>query len=237
MGKPGVFINCDTFNLDAVSAASDHSMPNFRHRQIKSSEFYKLRGSIDTIRPLVETVFDDLVDALITPLTPEEATIPPQEIDEDGPATLKYASESYPMVCEEFSQDYLSRHWGDGLPLVPPTPEHVTWMLSGTTRSPDEVIGKLKPKLGTATVEKIAVNAVMAGARPEYLPVIITAMEVILDPEFDHLHVLTSRFFLFYDRGVRTNRKRNQHEFRDRLPWTRLASKQLYRTRCKISDT
>ncbi|HEY94566.1 MAG TPA: hypothetical protein G4O15_06465, partial [Dehalococcoidia bacterium] len=84
MGKPGVFINCDTFNYDAISAASDHSMPNFRHRQIKSSEFYKLRGTIDTIRPLVEAVFDDLIDALTAPLTPEETTIPPRDIDTDG---------------------------------------------------------------------------------------------------------------------------------------------------------
>ncbi|UCD09959.1 MAG: hypothetical protein JSU79_04785, partial [Dehalococcoidales bacterium] len=151
-----------------------------------------MRGEIETIRPLVEAVFDDLIDALTAPLTPEETDVPQPERDEDGPATFAYISESYPMVCEEFFQDYLSKGWSDGLPLVPPTPEHVKWMLSGTTRSPVEVIGKMKPKLGNATVEKIAINAVMAGARPEYLPVIITAMEVILDPDFDHLHVLTS---------------------------------------------
>ena len=66
---------------------------------------------------------------------------------------------------------------GDGLPLVPPTAERVKWMLSGTNRSPDEVLGKCPLKLGTVTIEKIAVNAVMAGAKPEYLPVIIGAME------------------------------------------------------------
>lgn len=192
MGKPGVFINCDTFNYDAISASSDHSMPAFRHRQIKSSEFYKLRGNIETIRPLVDAVFDDLIDALTSPLTQEETNIPFRESDEDGPATFTYSSESYPMACEEFGQDYLAKRWGDGLPLVPPTPEHVEWMLSGTSRSPNEVIGKMKPKLGTATIEKIAINAVMAGARPEYLPVIITAMEIILDPDYDHLHVLAS---------------------------------------------
>ena len=85
MGKPGVFVNCDTFNYDAVSAASDHSMPAFRHRQIKSSEFYKMRGEIETIRPLVEAVFDDLIDALTTPLTPEETDIPQPEMN--NPAT------------------------------------------------------------------------------------------------------------------------------------------------------
>ncbi|MEE8413703.1 MAG: UGSC family (seleno)protein [Dehalococcoidales bacterium] len=192
MGKPGVYINCDTFDDDAISASNDHSMPTFRHRQIKSSEFYKLRGKVDTIRPIVEAVFDDLIDALTTPLTPEEANPPQQKRDEDGPPSVKFVAGSYPIVFEEFNQDFLARYRGDGLPLVPPTPESVRWMLSGTTRSPDEVIGRIKPKLGIATIEKIAINAVMAGARPEYLPVIITAMEVILDTDFDHLHVLTS---------------------------------------------
>ena len=192
MGKPGVYINCDTFNFDADSAAFDHAMPAFRHMQVKSSDFYKLRGNVETIRPLVEMIFDEIIDALITPLTSEETTKPARENDEDGPAVLRYISRSYPMVCEEFGRDFLARRWGDGLPLVPPTPELVSWMLSGTTRSPDEVIGTMKPKLGTATIEKIAVNAVMAGAKPEYFPVIIAAMEVILDPDFDHLHVLAS---------------------------------------------
>jgi hypothetical protein len=61
--------------------------------------------------------------------------------------------------------------------MIPPTEERVKWMLGGTSRSPDEVLGKCPLKLGTVTVEKIAINAVMAGAKPEYLPVIITAME------------------------------------------------------------
>ncbi|UCC16236.1 MAG: hypothetical protein JSU58_07630, partial [Dehalococcoidales bacterium] len=69
-------------------------------------------------------MFNDLIDALTIPLTPEETNIPPKEIDEDGPGTITYVAESYPMVCEEFGKDYLSKGWGDGLPLVPPTSEH-----------------------------------------------------------------------------------------------------------------
>ena len=83
MGKPGVYINCDTFNFDADSAAFDHAMPAFRHMQVKSSDFYKLRGNVKTIRPLVEMIFDEIIDALITPLTPEETTKPTRENDED----------------------------------------------------------------------------------------------------------------------------------------------------------
>jgi len=65
-------------------------------------------------------------------------------------------------------------------------------MLSGTNRNPDEAIGRISPKQGVATVEKLAVNAVMAGARPEYLPVIISAIEALTDDDFDDLHVMAS---------------------------------------------
>jgi hypothetical protein len=192
MGKPGVFINCDTFDDDAKSASFDNAMPTVRRRKISSAEFYRVRGTVKDVRPLVAGAFDDIVDALTRPLTPEETNPPQQKKDQDGPAKITVTGESYPEALEEFNQDFLARCWGDGLPLVPPTPERVKWMLSGTARSPDEVLGKVNPKHGIATIEKIAINAVMAGARPEYLPVIIAAMEAIADENFDSLHVLAS---------------------------------------------
>jgi hypothetical protein len=110
----------------------------------------------------------------------------------DGPPEITITGESFPIAIEEFNQQFLEKRWGDGLPLVPPTPERVGWMLSGTVRSPHEVIGKVNPKQGAATIEKIAINAVMAGAKPEYLPVIIAAMEALTDENFDDLHILVS---------------------------------------------
>jgi hypothetical protein len=71
--------------------------------------------------------------------------------------------------------------WSDGLPVIPPTPRQVQRMLSGTTRQADELIGRIPPKGGRATVEKIAINAVMAGCKPAYLPVVIAAIEALLD--------------------------------------------------------
>ena len=75
--------------------------------------------------------------------------------------------------------------WTDGLPVVPPTPERVERMLSGTKRSPDELIAPLPPKWGKATVERIAINAVMAGCLPEYLPVVLAAVEAMIDERFN----------------------------------------------------
>lgn len=73
----------------------------------------------------------------------------------------------------------------DGLPVVPPTPERVARMLNGTFRDPSEIIAKVPPMMGEATVEKVAVNAVMAGAKPAYMPVILAALEAICTDDFN----------------------------------------------------
>jgi hypothetical protein len=192
LGRPGVFINCDTFEEDARSASMDNAMPTVRRCRISSADFYKLRGNVATIRPLVEAVFDDLIDALTSPLTPEEQNPHAPKVEPEEPAPITVTGESYLEAAEAFNQLFLDNRWGDGLPMVPPTPERVRWMLSGTKRSPREAIGKVNPKQGVATIEKIAINAVMAGARPEYLPVIIAAMEALTDKDYDDLHVLAS---------------------------------------------
>jgi hypothetical protein len=76
------------------------------------------------------------------------------------------------------------RGWTDGLPVVPPTEERVLDMLDGTTRAPQEIIGRIPPNFAECTVEKVAVNAVMAGCRPEYMPVVLAAVEAALMPAF-----------------------------------------------------
>ena len=82
--------------------------------------------------------------------------------------------------------EYLERRgMTDGLPVVPPTEDRVSRMVEGAGRAPTEVVGKIPPALGEATIEKIAVNAVMAGCRPEYMPVIVAAVEAMLEERFD----------------------------------------------------
>lgn len=75
--------------------------------------------------------------------------------------------------------------FSDGLPLIPPTAERVIRMLAGTRRDPQEPVATIAPNMGTATVEKIAINAVMAGCKPEYLVVIIAALEAVCTNEFN----------------------------------------------------
>jgi len=88
------------------------------------------------------------------------------------------------------------RGWSDGLPLVPPTEERVLRMLSGTSRDPQEVIGLVPSDLVPATVEKIAINAVMAGCKPEYLPVVLAAVEAVLDEPFAMHGVLATTMYV-----------------------------------------
>lgn len=83
------------------------------------------------------------------------------------------------------------RGWSDGLPIVPPTDVRVLRMLAGTRRDPAEVVGPVPPNLAACTVEKAAINAVMAGCRPEYFPVVLAALEAALEPAFT-LHGVTA---------------------------------------------
>ena len=94
--------------------------------------------------------------------------------------------------AEDEFESMFTRGWTDGLPVIPPTPERVLRMLTGTTRSPQDVVAIAPPNLVELTVEKIAINAVMAGALPEYLPWIITALEAVCNDEFNMHGVLAT---------------------------------------------
>jgi hypothetical protein len=87
------------------------------------------------------------------------------------------------------------RGWSDGMPVVPPTRARVLRMLQGTTRKPDEVIGMVPPDLVPCTVEKVAINAVLAGCKPEYMPVVLAAVEAALIDEFGMHGLLCTTMF------------------------------------------
>lgn len=80
---------------------------------------------------------------------------------------------------------FLDKQWSDGLPVVTPTEARVQWMLSGTRRDPDELIGNIPPAMEPATVRTVAIHAVMAGCKPEYLPVVLGGITLMLREEFN----------------------------------------------------
>jgi hypothetical protein len=130
----------------------------------------ELRAFVDGDDPVTGRPFMEGVLAELT-----------RPLDDDDLKGLTFAR-STPRLLPPDTEDNLRRlfeenRWTDYLPIVLPTEERVEAMLAGTSHAPDEVVGRLRPtwmrEFWEFTVEKVAVNAVMAGARPEYLPVIL----------------------------------------------------------------
>lgn len=133
-----------------------------------------LTDSDETVKNKVEKV---LVDNIIKSLT-----LPPKEAAETAePAPLDIVFEG---TLEEVTDYFEANLWTDGLPIVPPTRERVQRFLEFTDRRADEVLGVLPPEKREASVWSAAVNGVMAGCRPEYMPLLIAVVEAIAEPEF-----------------------------------------------------
>ncbi len=126
------------------------------------------------------------------------ASVDPGRVDElaarFGGSTLAGRRVELATLEDEMEAMY-DRGWSDGLPLVPPTVERVLRMLEGTSRRPDEVVAVVPPALVEVTVEKVAVNAVMAGCRPEYLPVVLAAVEGACTDRFNMHGLLCTLWF------------------------------------------
>ena len=147
---------------------------------------------LEKSRPIAKAHFEEVIAALTKPLTEKEQTPQTSGMRDlfHRPVTVSGATEA--EALEQLQTVFNDNHWSDGLAILPPTREAVDLMLTGTSRDPNEVLGKLKPKSGIVTIEKIAINAVMAGASPRHLPVIIAALEALVAPEFDALHPAAS---------------------------------------------
>jgi hypothetical protein len=102
----------------------------------------------------------------------------------DSPVTAPVAPVATDVEADAIEALY-ARGVTDGLPVVPPTPARVARAIAASGRDASELIATVPPNYGRATVEKIAVNAVMAGCRPEYLPVVIAAVEAVCHEAFD----------------------------------------------------
>ncbi|HET8532578.1 MAG TPA: UGSC family (seleno)protein, partial [Methylomirabilota bacterium] len=85
------------------------------------------------------------------------------------------------LAEEDVYAEFCKREWCDGLPFVPPTAERVRAMLAGVRTKPAESLGVMPPLWRDCTLEKLAVNAVMAGCEPAYFPVVVGAVQCMLD--------------------------------------------------------
>ena len=89
------------------------------------------------------------------------------------------------MAADAVNDEFEARGWSDGLPIIAPTPERVAAMLAASEYHRDDELGTMPPRQGVASLEIVAINAVMAGCRPAYFPVVVAAVEALLDPVFN----------------------------------------------------
>jgi hypothetical protein len=173
-GVPTVAVHTEKFERVVRSVAAANGMPGLRQvfvpQPVMGKSPRELRAYVDgkdavTGRPVMQEV----VEALTAPFAAEETG--GIEFDRTTPRLVE------PDTADNLERLFLGNRWTDMLPIVLPTESRVAAMLAGTRRKPDEVVGQMRPthfrEAWQYTVEKVAVNAVMAGARPEYFPVIL----------------------------------------------------------------
>jgi hypothetical protein len=173
-GVPTVSVHTDVFARLSRSVALANGMPTTRQafvpQPVVDRTASDLRGYIENDDPLTGRPFmQELIEGLSHPLNDND--IKGLSFERTTPRLLE------PDTEDNLQALFVENDWTDQLPVILPTEERVAAMLAGTSHSPDEVVGRLRPtafrEFWELTVEKVAVNAVMAGARPEYLPVIL----------------------------------------------------------------
>jgi len=170
-GFPTATIVLTGFLGQAQATAKGAGTPNLAIAEypgvIMTDSEWELRNKVENI------LVSNIVKALSA--TPKEVVKPvepkPRDVVFEG-------------TLEEVSEFFADNLWADGLPIIPPTLEKAKEFLKFTNRSPDEVIGVLLPENREATIWNVAVNGVMAGCRPEYMPILIAVVEAIAEPEF-----------------------------------------------------
>jgi hypothetical protein len=187
-GKPGAMFSVDALVKQKRCVAEINGLPTLRVISLPSLDYFKAKADQKLMAAVAENAFGATIKALTAPLTEEEKY--PEQFSYDYSAK-KFSEDSYDKAFESFNTYFTENGMTDGLPVVPPTREAVGAMLAGTSYPPDKEIGIVLPREGIATVEKIAVNAVMAGAKPEYLPVIIAIVECFTDKNFNQNHINT----------------------------------------------
>ena len=173
-GVPTVAVHTQVFARLAKSAALANGMPRMRQafvpQPVVDRTAEQLRTYIEGVDPISKRPFvQEMIEGLTKPLDQED--LQGVSFERSTPRLLEPESE------ERLHHLFVENHWTDFLPITLPTEARVAEMLRGTSHAPDEVVGRLRPtffrEFWEFTVEKVAVNAVMAGAKPQYLPVIL----------------------------------------------------------------
>lgn len=170
MGKPAVPIVSGRFEADAIASARTFAMPDLQF--VLVPRIYRNLPH-DLCIQQTEAVIDDLIRVLTDTGTDKRlSTI-------DSAALHRFTGEDRYEAVLRMNDDFIRRDWGDGFPLLPATRHPVEALIRGTCLPPDHLVCDMPPGFGLATVEKIAINAAMAGAKPAHMPVVIAAVKAL----------------------------------------------------------
>ena len=172
MNKPVVVLCNEGFTSDARSAASSRGLPEVR---VVTETIPCECSVIEQAEAGISAAMDAIVAAMTRPLTAEEKS-PRTEVEK--PSRIIFKGDP-----EDVNRFFYRRGWTDGFPIIPPTEAAVARMLAGTDLPANHEVARIIPRLGKATIEKIAINAVMAGALPTYLPVLIAGVQILMGPD------------------------------------------------------
>lgn len=174
-GVPSSSLVCEGFLGQAGTTCVGLGLPNLPVALVPGH--VGTQGREELAENILKVTLDDVVQNLtVMPDTVVIATDPkPRDVVFSG-------------TIDEINRLFIENEWSDGLPIIPPTSERVEAFLDFTDRDPNEVLGILLPDSRAATVWSVAVNGVMAGCRPEYMPVLIALIEAMADPEYGVEH-------------------------------------------------
>src|SRR5882757_5515574 len=136
----------------------------------------------EEVEAMVAASLDALIEALTVDRKVEEALPQFDQIVRETAPEIVFLGSDLMDAFDEMQTRFIRNGWSDGMPLIPPTHAKVEAMIAASGRDGSDVVGLFAPGMGVGTVRKIAANAVMAGSRPEAMPVIMAMMDCVLDP-------------------------------------------------------
>lgn len=179
LGLPSVSLVCDAFMSQAEHTAAGLGMSNLPMSAYPGP--VNLDSDLEMEKKVATVMIDQIVEGLTVPPKTTKSTMEPGQRDIVFKGTF-----------DEVNSFFYDREWSDGLPIVPPTIGRVEEFLKFTDIPAGEVMGVLLPDSRGATVWSIAVNGVMAGCRPEYMPVLVAIVEAMADPLFGQQNLACS---------------------------------------------
>ena len=183
-GVPTVGLVSDDFIEDYIRSATSFGIPELKYAHLADP-------LVSQTPEAIRTLIDDAMQGVLSGLLATQDASGEEERPEARDVVLKrepwftFTGSDLLAAAHAMNEQFLEWQYGDGFPLLPATRKQVDYVLSGTTRDRDEIIGLMEPGDGVATVEKIAINAAMAGCQPKHLPIVIAAVECMVDYHMD----------------------------------------------------